>query len=162
MLIPAACIFASCSKAVNTPGTTTTQNDQKAAQFAAALKNHKYKLVSFTSDKPIDYMANDNETKAETDLWAYVKEYVKDDVNQFNDNTVSIWQGTARVAGKDGDVITVAYGAQGKDAAVMLNFVDYDYEPMQYKLDKYDDTQFTVYIDGPSGSKLYSKFSRVN
>ena len=161
MIIPAACIFASCSKAVNTPGTTET--DKRAAEFAAALKSNKYKLVSFTSDKPIDYISNDNETKAETDLWAYVKEYVKDDVNQFNTNaTVSIWQGAIKVAGKDGDIISVAYGAQGKDNAVMLNFVDYDYEPMQYKLDKYDDTQFTVYIDGPSGSKLYSKFARVN
>jgi hypothetical protein len=161
MLIPAACILASCSKAVNTPGTTET--DKKAAEFAAALKSNKYKLVSFTSDKPIDYIANDNETKSETDLWAYVKEYVKDDVNQFNANsTVSIWQGAMRVAGKDGDVISVAFGAQGKDDAVMLNFVDYDYEPMQYKLDKYDAAQFTVYIDGPSGSKLYSKFAKVN
>jgi len=163
MLIPAACVFASCSKAVTTPDGATDEATKKANAFASALKAHKYKLVSFTSDKPIDYISNDNEVKSETDLWAYVKDYVKDDVNQFNDNnTVSIWQGATKKAGQDGDIINVKFGAQAKGDAVMLNFVDYDYDPMQYKLDTYDDTGFSVFVDGPSGSKLYSKFQRVN
>ena len=160
MLIPALCVFMSCSKSVSNQQNNAAQ--QRANDFQASLKAHKYKPVAFYSDKPIDYITTDAEVKSETDLWVYVKAYIKDDVNLFNDNgTVTIYQNTDKMPGNEAATISVTYGAMVKGTDVMFNFVDYNYVATQYKLDQFDNAYFTVYVDGPAGSKLFSKFARV-
>ena len=135
---------------------------KRADEFTASIKTHKYKPVSFYSDKPIDYITNDTEVKSETDLWSYVKAHIKDDVNLFNgDGTVTIFQNALKMPGNEDATFTMSYGASASGKDVMFKFVDYNYVATNYRLDQFDNAFFTVYIDGPAGSKLYSKFARV-
>lgn len=134
----------------------------RAADFQAAIQSNRYMLVSFYADKPIDYITNDADVKSETDLWPYVKTHVKDDEYFFGGSgALTVNQKTDRIAGNDAATINGSYtiGAKGTDVAVM--FVDYLYSPLEYRLHEFDNTFFTVYVDGPSGSKLYSKYARV-
>jgi hypothetical protein len=159
MLIPAIWIFAGCSKS-GKEGDDAAQ--KRADEFHASIKGHKYKPVSFYSDKPIDYITNDNEVKSETDLWIYVKEYIKDDENVFNsDASVTVHQNANKMPGNNAATFNLAYGVEVSGPDVMFKFVDYNYVAAQYKLSEFDNAYFTVYVDGPAGSKLYSKFARV-
>ena len=159
MLIPAIWICSGCTKTVSSEEDATKK---KADEFKASITTHRYKPVAFYSDKPIDYITDDNEVKSETELWGYVKDYIKDDVNQFNDNgSVTIFQNAVKMPGNDAPSITFDYqvGATGTD--VYFKFVDYNYVVTTYKLEEFNDAYFTVYLAGPAGSKLYSKFARV-
>ena len=161
LLIPAVWILSGCAKTVD-EGAVDKETQKRADDFQASVRAHKYKPVSFYSDKPIDYITNDAEVRAETDLWIYVKDYIKDDVNLFNtDGTVTIHQNASKFPGNEAATISVPYviSASGKD--VMLNFVDYNYVATKYKLEQFDNAYFTVYVDGPAGAKLFSKFARV-
>ena len=160
MLISVAWILSGCAKSAGNGDDKETQ--KRSDEFQASIKNHKYKPVSFYSDKPIDYITNDTEVRAETDLWIYVKDYIKDDLNVFNaDGSATIHQNAQKFPGNESPTITVTYkvATSGKD--VMFDFVDYNYVVTKYKLDQFDNAYFTVYVDGPAGSKLYSKFARV-
>ena len=161
MLIPAVWILSSgCTKSVSNEASNAAQ--KRADEFNASIKAHRYKPVAFYSDKPIDYITNDNEVKSETDLWIYVKDYIKDDINLFNENgKVTIFQNASKQPGNEASTITAAYGAMVVGDEVKFNFVDYNYVATQYRLEQFDNAYFTVYVDGPSGSKLYSKFARV-
>jgi hypothetical protein len=160
MLIPVVGIFSGCTKSVSNEESNEAQ--KRADAFQTSINAHRYKPVAFYSDKPIDYITNDNEVKSETDLWLYVKDYIKDDINYFNNNkTVTIFQNAVKMAGNESPTITADYGAMVVGKEVMFNFVDYNYVPTQYRLEQFDDAYFTVYVDGPAGSKLYSKFARV-
>ena len=159
-LIPAIWIFAGCSKTVSNEQNNAAQ--KRANDFQASIKGHKYKPVAFYSDKPIDYITTDNEVKSETDLWVYVKSYIKDDVNLFGDNgSLTIYQNTDKMPGNEAATLPAVYGTLVKGTDVMFNFVDYNYVATQYRLDQFDNAYFTIYVDGPAGSKLYSKFARV-
>jgi len=63
--------------------------------------------------------------------------------------------------GNESASFTMRYGASVVNKEVMFDFVDYNYVVSHYKLEQFDDAYFTVYVDGPSGSKLFSKFARV-
>ena len=160
MLIPAVWILSGCAKSVSNGDDKETQ--KRADEFQASVKTHKYKPVSFYSDKPIDYITNDSEVRAETDLWIYVKAYIKDDVNLFNaDGTVTIFQNALKFPGNEAVTLSVPYAVSASGKDVMVDFVDYNYVVTKYKLEQFDNAYFTVYIDGPAGSKLFSKFARV-
>jgi hypothetical protein len=151
--------MASCSKAVSDEDPATKQ---KATDFQAAVLSHKYKLVAFYSDKPIDYITSDAEVRSETDLWKYVKFHVLDDENYFGANgELTIYQKTNKFPGNEAETLKGTYGISVRGTDVLFKFVDYIYVPTEYKLQEFDNAYFTVYIDGPSGSKLYSKFARV-
>jgi hypothetical protein len=156
----ASCIgMASCSKALSDEDPAAKQ---KATDFQASLTAHKYKLVAFYADKPIDYITSDTEVRSETDLWKYVKFHVLDDENYFGANgALTIYQKVDRFPGNDAETINGTYGVSVRGSEVFFKFVDYIYVPTEYKLQEFDNAYFTVYIDGPSGSKLYSKFARV-
>ena len=160
MLIPALWICSGCTKSVSSEETNAAK--KKADEFKTSITTRRYKPVAFYSDKPIDYITNDTEVRSETDLWIYVKDYIKDDVNQFNDNgTVTIFQNALKFPGNDAPSFTQDFNISVSGTDVMLKFVDYNYVPTTYRLQEFSDAYFTVYIDGPSGSKLYSKFARV-
>jgi len=158
MLIPAIWILTSCSKTASNEQNNAAQ--QRANDFQASIKTHKFKPVAFYSDKPIHYISTDS---ARTDLWIYVKSYIKDDVNVFNDNgTVTIYQNADKMPGNEAATINASYGTLVKGTDVMFNFVDYNYVATQYRLEQLDNAYFTVYVDGPAGSKLFSKFARID
>src|SRR5689334_10297322 len=121
MLIPIAMWMCSgCTKAVSSEDNAAKK---RADDFQASIVTHKYKPVAFYSDKPIDYITTDNEVKSETDLWIYVKDYIKDDENLFNNNgTVTIYQNALKFPGNEAATLSEDYsiGANGSD--VMMKF----------------------------------------
>ena len=156
-----ACVgMASCSKTLSDEDPATKQ---KSVDFQASVLAHKYKLVAFYADKPIDYITSDAEVRSETDLWKYVKFHILDDQNYFGANgELIIYQNADKFPGNNDETIkgTYSISVSGKD--VMMKFVDYIYVPTTYKLQEFDNAYFTIYVDGPSGSKLYSKYARVD
>ena len=155
-----ACLgMTACQKSLSEEnGVVKTRSDD----FQASVLSHKYKLVSFYSDKPIDYITSDTEVKSETDLWPYVKQYLIDDQYFFGANgALSIHQMASKMPGNDTESINASYELSMKGTDVMVKFVDYMYSSFEYKLHEFDNTYFTVFVDGPSGSKLYSKYARV-
>jgi hypothetical protein len=159
LILLIAAISASCNK-------TTSEGDsaakQRSAEFLTSIEKQKYKLAAFYSDKPIDYITTDSEVRAETDLWAYVKLHVLDDENYFAPGgALTVYQKTEKFPGNDSEQISASYGSAARGSDVIFNFVDYIYLPTEYKLHEFDNTNFTVYVDGPSGSRLYSKFARI-
>lgn len=150
----------SCSKAVSDEDPVAKQ---KATDFQAAVLAHKFKIVAFYSDKPIDYITSDAEVRSETDLWKYVKFHILDDQNYFGQNgELTIYQMTDKFPGNDNATISGNYAISVSGKDVMMKFVDYIYVPTTYKLQEFDNAYFTIYVDGPSGSKLYSKYARVD
>lgn len=159
LLMGMTCLVMACSKPVSDEEKAAKQ---KSADFLASVQQHKYKLVAFYSDKPIDYITSDSEVRAETDLWSYVKPHVIDDDNFFGANgALTVYQNAEKFPGNDNEQINAGYSISPKGVDVACGFVDYLYMPLEYKLQEFDNAYFTLYIDGPSGSKLYSKFARV-
>src|SRR5688572_11809148 len=92
-------------------------------------KLRKFQLKSFYSDIPIDFIETDDEIKSETDLWAYVKDYLKDDVNIFGDNNtdVQIYQNDKKMPGLDDSILYRTYFI-GTDAdGKYMRFLGPDY-----------------------------------
>lgn len=148
-----------CQKSTSTEDSAA---NQRAADFQAAVQSNKFMLVSFYADKPIDYITNDTEVKSETDLWPYVKTHVKDDEYFFGTGgALTIHQKNNKIGGNDAATINGSYSISAKGQDVSVMFIDYLYGPLEYKLHEFDNAFFTVYIDGPGGAKLYSKYARV-
>lgn len=159
LVISTLLLVTACSKTVSEEDSAAKQ---RASDFQASVQAHKYKVVSFYADKPIDYITSDTEVKSETDLWAYVKDHIKDDENYFGANgSLIIYQKANKIPGNDTETVNSSYSIGVKGSEVVVTFVDYAYKPLEYKLQEFDNAYFTVYIDGPNGSKLYSKYARV-
>lgn len=162
MFVMGSLVFATACSKTGAGGEDNAAAKQRAADFQANVQSHKYKVAAFYSDKPIDYITSDTEVKSETDLWAYVKEHIKDDENYFGANgTLTIDQKLVKMPGNETQTINGSYNIVARGADVIVTFVDYSYKPLEYKLQEFDNAYFTVYIDGPAGSKLYSKYARV-
>ncbi|HUR11912.1 MAG TPA: hypothetical protein VM012_11110 [Flavitalea sp.] len=148
-------ILVSCNK-------PSKEDEKKANEFKAFTAAKKFKIVSFYADKPVDYDESDNVVKAETDLWAYVKEYIRDDINRVSDNgVVNIDQMTIKYPGNDEVTLIRPFQVGSDRDGAFLKFVDYFYEPLRYKLLDYKDNYFTIYIDYKNGAKLFSKYELV-
>ena len=138
------------------------ENEKKANEFKAFTSAKKFKIVSFYADKPVDYEDNDTEVKAETDLWLYVKEYIRDDINRVVDNgQVHIDQMAIKYSGHDEATIIRPFSVGSDRTGAYLEFVDYFYDPLRYKLLEFKDNYFIIYIDFRGGAKLFSKYELV-
>jgi hypothetical protein len=154
-----ACLGTACRKSL---GEEDSAAKQRSNDFQASVKDHKYKLVAFYADKPVDYISNDSEIRSETDLWAYVKSYVVDDENYFGANgKLTIFQKANKAPTNSAEQIDASYAITARGTDVSVTFIDYFYNALEYKLHEFDNAYFTVYVDGPTGSKLYSKYARV-
>ena len=154
------CLFAaliSCSacKKVN------EEDEKKASEFRAFTSAKKFKITHFYSDKPVDYEENDNEVKQETDLWVYVKDYIRDDINIVDNNQVQIQQNAIKLPGSDAVTLTRPFNVGADRSGAYLEFVDYFYEPLRYKLFEFKDNYFIIYVDFKGGAKLFSKYELV-
>ena len=151
----------SCQKSLSDEGNEET-NKARAVQFQSAIHGNNYKLTAFYSDKPIDYITFDAVVKAETDLWEYVKYYLKDDLNSFTgDASVLIQQNAVKIPGDDSPQLSRSYSTGFDKSFVYFNFIEEAYKPQQYKLSEFDGSKFVLYIDWPGGVKLFSKFEKV-
>jgi len=149
----------SCTK----NGDTKALNETKAKEFKAILDLKHFRLVDFYSDKPIDYVTTDTEVKSETDLRIYIKPYLLDDDNYFdNEGGVVITQNQQKKPGLSDPVLNRNYSVSSDENSVYLDFLDYDYNPIKYKLGEYSTGGFTIYLDWQGGAKVYSRFEKMN
>jgi len=145
---------------------STSEEDKKlqeqATAFQASIVNHTYRLTNFYSDKPIDYNPYDSVVKSETDLNIYVLPYLWDDQYTYsNAGKLDIAQGANKIGGESADVLHFDYQIGVKPGNVYFNYFDYYYKPMQYNLDSFNDSTFIIWVNGPIGSKLFSRFVRI-
>ncbi len=138
------------------------ENEKRANEFKSFTSAKKFKIVSFYSDKPVDYEQNDTEVKAETDLWPYVKDYIRDDINRVVDNgQVHIDQMAIKFSGHDEATLIKPFNVISDRTGAYLEFVDYFYEPLRYKLLEFKDNYFIIYIDFQGGAKVFSRYELV-
>jgi hypothetical protein len=126
-------------------------------------ETRKYQLRAFYSDKPIDFDESDNVVKSETDLWEYVNDYLKDDVDEFamDSTEVLVYQNEKKIPGNDAPVLSKSYFI-GTDAEGMyMKFLGPQYEPLRYRLQEMNDEYFIIYIKWRHGSTVFSRFERI-
>lgn len=153
-------MLVSCSK---NSGTTEEQQQKKAEEFLNFIGNGQFRLTDFYSDKPIDYVTTDNVVKQETDLRSYIKPYLLDDDNFFADKGIlTIAQNAQKIPGNNAAVINGSYLVSYDASHVYFDFVDHTYSPARYKVENFAAGKFTLYIDWPTGAKLYSRFESNN
>src|SRR4051794_29971853 len=90
-------IFACNKKNETTPDQISPEDKAKAAALTDFIKNDKLRLKKYYSDTLIDYIDTDQVVMAETDLWGYVSNWLKDDTYTFDaSGNVTIDQNTDR------------------------------------------------------------------
>lgn len=139
------------------------EDKQKAEEFKSFVSTKQFTLVDYYSDIAIDYVEDDAEVKQETDLWPYVSLWIKDDQNLFDISTgkVSITQNADKFASISEDVFTRDFSISADQDGPYLNFVNYQYNPLKYRLVNFNTEGFTVYVDWHSGAKVFSEFKVV-
>lgn len=123
----------------------------------------KFQLSAVYSDIPIDMMENDDEIKLETDLWPYVENYLKDDVNIFTDDTTAleVHQNDIKMPGLNDPVLYRKYFIGTDNGGKYMKFLDNEYKPVRYDLVELTDTYFILGIKWRHGATLYSRFERI-
>ena len=158
-------LLTACSKEDEDQPDGPSEHEVRAQQFTSFIQDKSFQLVSFYSDKPIDYVQEDSVVKSETNLWPHVKEYIKDDKNFFNSATgvVQIEQNTLKILGNDSATLTRNYKVGFNRNSSFIDFVDYNYIPTRYKLSEFKDDYFIIYLDfkdqvTSQTATIYSKF----
>src|SRR5687768_8705475 len=94
-LVVMALLFTGCKKELSLEG-----------QEPPVQQIPKFQLKAFYSDIPVDFDESDEEVKLETDLWAYVYDYIKDDINVFHaDSTVEVHQQEKKMPGLEDAIL---------------------------------------------------------
>lgn len=136
---------------------------EKENQFRSFIQNHRFKTTAFYSDKPIDYIENDSVIKQETELWPYVKEYIKDDKYLISSQTgVVIEQNAMKMPGNDSVTLTRPYSLSSDAQRVYFDFIDYDYNARRYTVQEFKDNYIIIYIDWTNGAKVFTKFEKAD
>ena len=145
----------SCKKEL----TPQQQQQNKADEFQNFLvSSKKFHLTAYYSDIPVDYIEWDSVVLQETDLWKYVRDYIKDDEYVFKSTgEFEIIQNAMRIPNDLSDTIQYQYGVYNGGDQVGFNFYDYEYLPLTYKLDSISDSSFVVYVNRGS-AKIFSKY----
>lgn len=123
----------------------------------------KYQLKAFYSDIPIDFDETDTVVKQETDLWPYVKEYIKDDYNILlgNDSLV-VYQNAVKMPGLADDILYRSYSFSSSNNIQYMNFLTSAYEPDKYRLYEKTEDYFIIGLKWKDGARVFSRFERVN
>ena len=123
----------------------------------------KYQLRAFYSDVPVDFVESDDVIKQETDLWVYVKEYLKDDVNIFSesDSSVVIHQNEIKIPGNEEPLLFKDYYIGTDAEGTFMKFLGPSYEPLVYRLVEMTENYILVYVVWKDDVKIYSRFERV-
>ena len=132
-------------------------------KFKQVLADNKFQLRAFYSDIPVDYNERDSQVKQETDLWPYVAPYLKDDVNTFSgsDDNVTIEQNAKKRPGLTDSLITRQYSLGSDDDGMYMIFLDYEYNPLQYRVHETGDDYFILSIKWNQGATLFSRFEKI-
>jgi hypothetical protein len=132
-------------------------------KFATLLADNKFQLRAFYSNIPIDYNEGDAEIKQETDLWNYVAPYLKDDVNTFSGSSddVTIEQNERKRPGLADSLLTRQYTIGTDEEGMYIIFLDYQYNPLQYRVHEFGEDYFILSIAGSQGATLFSRFEMI-
>lgn len=152
------CLFASCTKELSLE--LAQPLPTKEEQFKKLATSASFQLRGVYSDIPVDFIENDTEVRQETDLWAYVSPYLKDDVNTFKlDYTnVTIEQRELKIPGNNNAIIEREYHIGTDSAGVYMDFLDNEYKPLQYRLHELGSDYFVLSTPWQDGATLYSRF----
>ncbi|MBL7698946.1 MAG: hypothetical protein JNK79_12345 [Chitinophagaceae bacterium] len=125
--------------------------------------SRKYQLTAFYSDIPIDFVESDDVVKSETDLWSYVNEYLKDDIDEFSNDTneLLVHQGDIKIPGNDSAVLHKTYFLGTDEHGPYLRFLGPEYEVLRYRLLEMTDDHIIIYLPWKHNSTVYSRFDRV-
>jgi len=165
VLLSSLCVLVlnSCSKNIGDSAEDESANQKRATEFQAVINGHSFRLVDFYADKPIDYIDSDAEIKEETDLKIYIKPYLLDDQVVFDGSGgVKIAQNQQKIPGSNDAILLRNYNVSADKYSAYVDYLDYYYNPIKYKLGEYTADGFTIYLDWPGGAKLYSRFQRIN
>ena len=135
---------------------------KKAEQFHTTLQQSlKFRLTAYYSDKPIDYIESDSVQLLETDLWKYVRDYVKDDYYLFTSaGDVEVIQNALKIPSDFSDTIRYNYNVNAEGDHTDFNFYDYEYNPLTYKLAEFSADYFIVYVTR-GDANIYSRYEKV-
>lgn len=129
----------------NDSTSTTDPNEVMANSLDSFMKSNSFQLVRYYSDTAIDYDKSDSVVKSETDLWAYVSPWLKDDVYTFGtDGNVTITQNDVKIPSDANPTLTRPYSVVADDNGVKITFLTNDYQALDYRLIEYSDTLLTV------------------
>ncbi len=152
----------SCKK--DNDGEDNSEDIAKADNFKAFILSKQFQIKAYYSDKPIDYNEEDEEVKAETELFHYVSPWIKDDYNIFDIGTgkVTIIQNAVKVPGNDAEELIRDFSVAPEKNGPRFNFLNYLYDPLQYKVVEFADNYFVISADWHSGAKVFTRFEVVD
>ena len=152
-------LFSSCKK----ENGASAEDVAKANAFKEFILAKKFRVTDYYSDKPIDYVETDTAVKSETELFQYVSSWIKDDENVFNVSSgkVAITQGAIKIDGNTEAVFTKDFSIGADKDGVYFNFLNYQYNPLKYRLVEFSGDHFLVYVNWHSGGKVFSKFTVI-
>lgn len=117
----------------------------KATELQTFLQANKFSLTRYYSDSAIDYNDTDQVVKAETELWQYVSNWIKDDRYTFNsDGTVTIEQNMNRIQTDTTPILTRNYAVAADESGVEFKFIGHLYQDLNYRLITFSDTLIRV------------------
>lgn len=125
--------------------------------------SRKYRLTAFYSDIPIDFVETDDVVKSETNLWPYVYEHLKDDIEEFSldSKELLVHQGDIKIPGNDSAVLQRTYFIGTDDKGTYMRYLGPEYQVLRYWLLEMTDDYLILYLDWKHNSKVYSRFDRV-
>ena len=158
ILLISAVFFAGCEKELSLENGIPTVPQEPAKETS-----RKYHLTAFYSDIPIDFVENDDEIRSETDLWSYVHDYIRDDINEFlvDSTAVLIHQNDIKIPGNNDPVLHKSYFIGTDSEGTYMKFLGPEYQPLRYRLLEINEDYFIVYLKWKHGSTIYSRFDRV-
>ncbi len=161
-------IFASCEKELSLENAQPTQpipptEPPPPPPPPPAKETRKYQLSAFYANKPIDFIDTDSEVRSEANLWGYVQEYLKDDIDEFtlDSNAVDIHQGANRIPGNDDSILHKTYSIGTDSKGTYIDFLGPDYEVLRYRLQEMTEDHLIIYLPWKNNSIIYSRFDRV-
>jgi hypothetical protein len=123
----------------------------------------KFQLKAFYSDIAIDFDLSDHVVKSETDLFAYVYDYLKDDYYTFLDEgKLQIDQNEKKMPGLNDDIVYRQYFFGKDEIGDYLTFLSATYEQVNYRLIERTDDYFVLGLSWKDGAHVYSRFERVD
>jgi hypothetical protein len=132
--------LAGCKKETAIP----EENRVMAENFRELLMQHNYRLVSYTSEMPIDYEPSDT-VEAKINHWEYVSFHLKDDeINFSGDGTIVIYQHDHWIDGSESDTLMRVWDVITDKDGVGFRFLDFSYNPLTYRLVSFSDSSFVV------------------
>lgn len=138
-----------------------TEDKEKAAALSVFLKSDKFRLAKYYSETPIDYIDTDQVVKAETDLWEYVSNWLKDDNYSFDaSGNVIIEQNANRIDSDTSAILMRNYKVEADVEGVGFDFIGHEYQALSYRLISFSDTNLTVSATW-NGKKVISEYNTV-